>query len=99
MSPGYLPLYCSRGECGHIVSGSRGGSSSSQCPSRCSIHEQCSVCLGSPGCGWCAFGGLNGRGVCMEGGMLGPKYGLCNAENVTLGREPMPGMLYFEITS
>ena len=87
MSPAYLPLHCSNGECGPILTGQ-----ASQCPLPCSIHEQCASCLATPQCGWCAFGGLNGLGICMEGGLTGPKQGLCSAENVTYGDQPLPGM-------
>ena len=84
MPPAYLELHCSNGECGHVLSGQ-----ADQCPENCSIHTQCSKCLSTPGCGWCAFGGLNGKGICMEGGLTGPKDGFCSASNVTNGTEPL----------
>lgn len=70
LPPAFLPLRCSNGECETLLSGP-----ADQCPSDCSVHSQCSHCLATPGCGWCAFGGLNGIGLCMEGGLRGPSEG------------------------
>ena len=88
MSPTYLPLHCSNGECGHILTGH-----SDQCPKNCSINEQCASCLSTPSSGWCAYGGLNGLGVCMEGGLTGPRQGMCSAVNVTYGPAIVPDAL------
>ena len=86
MPPAYLPLRCMNGECGHILMGH-----ADQCPQNCSIHQQCATCLSTPGCGWCSLGGLNGQGVCMEGGLTGPTHGVCTAQNISLTYEPLPG--------
>ena len=73
MPPAYLPLHCSNGECGRVLSGEP-----EMCPLPCSIHDQCVHCLATPGCGWCALGGQNGLGVCMEGGlMMDTTHGQC----------------------
>lgn len=86
MTPAYQPLQCSNGICGTILS-----EKSSSCAVDCSSITMCSKCVENPTCGWCALGGLNGIGVCMAGGLHGPKYGLCSAVNVTLGDKPLPG--------
>ena len=95
MPPAYRQLRCANGECGHMLVRSQTDPFSAQCPQKCSIHEQCSKCLETPGCGWCAVGpvnGLDGLGVCMEGGLVGPLHGMCSAQNVTLGNEPLPAL-------
>jgi len=46
--------------------------------------------LSTPGCGWCSFGGLNGYGVCMEGGLTTPTRGTCTALSVTLDGQTLP---------
>ena len=94
MPPSYLPLRCGNGECQHVISGTP-----DQCPTECSLHTQCAQCLATPKCGWCAFGGLNGRGVCMEGGLTKAHHGQCNAQNVTLGNQPLPGMHVLQLRS
>ncbi|XP_035828225.1 multiple epidermal growth factor-like domains protein 8 [Aplysia californica] len=43
-----------------------------------------SVTLQEPGCGWCAFGGMNGQGVCMSGGIAGPFDGMCSDGNFSV---------------
>ena len=73
-----VPLTCVSGGCGLLVT-------ESICPLvPCLSHSQCSSCLQSPRCGWCALGGLNGLGVCMEGGYAGPvqTVGLCTDNSV-----------------
>ena len=55
------------------------------------------MCLETPGCGWCAFGaagGIDGLGVCMEGGLAGPLGGVCSALNVSLGNEALPKKVF-----
>ena len=81
-----VQLLCSSGQCRHILSGS-----ADRCPLRCSIHDQCFTCLATPGCGWCAFSGLNGRGVCMKGGLRGPIKGVCSVSGVSLEDEALSG--------
>lgn len=88
MPPAYLPLRCPNGECGHILQGQ-----ASSCPSRCSLKTQCHSCLTVPGCGWCSLKGVNGFGICMKGGFMGPLEGLCTAKNISYYDEPLPGML------
>ena len=46
MSSDLVPLACSRGECGPIVS------SSEQCPKPCASRETCDSCLMYPRCAW-----------------------------------------------
>ncbi|XP_023931409.1 multiple epidermal growth factor-like domains protein 8 isoform X3 [Lingula anatina] len=87
MSPGYQPLHCVNGECGHMIT------DKNKCPARCSVHVKCSTCLSHAGCGWCALGGLDGAGVCMEGGLDGPSIGVCTAQNISLGQEPLPAVV------
>jgi len=86
--PAYLPLGCSVGQCGLIIT-----QNMSSCPARCSAQTTCASCLQTPHCGWCAINGLpnGGQGVCMEGGLLGPIYGQCSISNVSLGvGDPLP---------
>jgi len=86
-----MPLACvSAGHCGLMIAATDAIESrpdgSRQCPLQsCVHHVQCSKCLQSPRCGWCALGGLNGHGVCMEGGYTGPigSVGLCTDSTVT----------------
>jgi len=84
----YLPLGCLAGECGLVIT-----DSSLQCPVSCATHTQCSTCVQSPRCGWCALGRLNGVGVCMEGGYAGPvpAAGLCTDSNVVVTNETLSG--------
>jgi len=75
MSWTYVPLGCVSAVCGLMAT-----QRSHQCPLvSCLSHSQCSSCLQSARCGWCSVGGLNGLGVCMEGGYAGPvsAVGLC----------------------
>lgn len=88
MSPILLPVLCPAGRCGLLVT----GSSSASCPAPCSAITQCSECLQTPRCGWCAFGTLNGRGVCLEGGLAGPVSAVCGPDRVLLN-ETIPGKL------
>ena len=37
----------------------------------CGSHQQCSYCLNSYNCGWCAEQGIAGIGKCFEGGIQG----------------------------
>ena len=37
----------------------------------CGAHQQCSYCLNSYNCGWCAEHGIAGIGRCLEGGIQG----------------------------
>ena len=101
MAPALLPLLCSNGECGHVMtplsSTTTGGTTIDQCTPECSVHEQCSAALASPGCGWCAFGSLNGLGVSMEGGLMGPLHGTCDHSGVFLNSRPLPGMFVAQI--
>ncbi|XP_074654134.1 multiple epidermal growth factor-like domains protein 8 [Tubulanus polymorphus] len=86
--PAFLPLHCTHGKCYHIIV-----SDSKQCPTKCSVHTQCSHCISTPGCGWCTLGklkALDGIGVCMEGGFDQPKVGKCEFNWITLGSEPLP---------
>lgn len=85
MSPAYLPLSCSAGECGLVLVGS-----SVQCPVPCHVHADCTSCLRAPHCGWCALVSLNGRGLCMEGGPgpRGPYSGQCSP---SLFNDSLPG--------
>ena len=86
LTPAYLPLRCASGSCGHIQSGEP-----SLCPEPCSHHDQCASCLATPGCGWCALGGMNGLGVCMEGGLMAPLHGACTMGNITMATEALSG--------
>ena len=83
--PAYLSLQCLGGECGTILEGG-----AEKCPLPCSIHKKCGDCRKSPGCGWCAFGGLNGLGVCMAGTRSGPR-GQCQLGNVSYEDGPLAG--------
>ncbi|KAH9496424.1 Multiple epidermal growth factor-like domains protein 8, partial [Bulinus truncatus] len=77
MPPAYVPLRCSLGECQFVRSRKE-----STCPIPCDTFTKCADCIASPGCGWCAFGGMNGLGVCMPGGIMGPaKGGVCSDGN------------------
>ena len=65
-SPSYLPIICLAGQCGRVIRGS-----TSDCMGSCSAHQQCSYCLNSYNCGWCAEQGIAGIGRCFEGGIQG----------------------------
>jgi hypothetical protein len=86
LSPAYLPLLCMAGECGLVTFGN-----DLQCPLPCRVNTQCSTCLATPRCGWCALGSLNGRGLCMEGGPGGPIAGICSNTNVVLFNDSLSG--------
>lgn len=77
MPPAYHHLHCAGGECGLIIQSTR-----TKCPRPCGEYSWCSDCLQAPGCGWCAFLGLNGKGVCMKGGVNSPIGGRCDAQTV-----------------
>jgi len=87
----YVPLACvSAGRCGLMVAAAdvaaqQQSGDIERCPLvPCLHHIQCTACLQSARCGWCALGGLNGRGVCMEGGYAGPviEVGQCTDDTV-----------------
>ena len=87
MPPAYLSLRCLAGECGTVLQGG-----AQKCPLPCEVHKQCGDCRKAPRCGWCAFGGLNGLGVCMEGTRSGPR-GQCEINNVSYEDRALAGML------
>ncbi|XP_011762843.2 multiple epidermal growth factor-like domains protein 8 isoform X1 [Macaca nemestrina] len=70
LSPSYLPLRCMAGGCGRLLRGPE------SCSLGCAQATQCASCLRRPHCGWCAWGGQDGGGRCMEGGLSGPRDGL-----------------------
>ena len=78
LPPAYLPLRCSLGECGYIHSGRQADT----CPVECHMKKQCAHCITTPGCGWCALGQMNGQGLCMRGGLVGPTGGSCREGNI-----------------
>uniref|UniRef100_A0A0K2SV94 Multiple epidermal growth factor-like domains protein 8 n=1 Tax=Lepeophtheirus salmonis TaxID=72036 RepID=A0A0K2SV94_LEPSM len=63
ISPGYLQLRCTGGNCGRILK--RGD----MCPISCSQRTNCKTCLQRSDCGWCSFSSspLTGIGVCLQG--------------------------------
>ena len=65
-SPSYLPIVCLAGQCGRVIRGS-----TSDCMGSCGVHQQCSYCLNSYNCGWCAEQGIAGIGQCFKGGIQG----------------------------
>lgn len=67
MSPSFVPLRCEAGQCGRLLSGG------DSCSPKCSQLTQCSQCIARPQCGWCATGGGNGAGRCLQGGVDGEK--------------------------
>uniref|UniRef100_M3ZXA9 Multiple EGF-like-domains 8 n=1 Tax=Xiphophorus maculatus TaxID=8083 RepID=M3ZXA9_XIPMA len=71
MSPSFVPLRCEAGQCGRLLSGG------DSCSPKCSQLTQCSQCIARPQCGWCASGGGNGAGRCLQGG------GVCPVRNST----------------
>ena len=88
ISPNFAALRCESGLCGSLVlSGSQ-----SQCPATCHELEQSSHCLSRPHCGWCAFNGtsVDGRGICMDGQLMGPIGGHCKAGLVTVFNHQLP---------
>ncbi|XP_041369444.1 multiple epidermal growth factor-like domains protein 8 [Gigantopelta aegis] len=88
MPPAYLPLRCSFGECGYLID-QRVTIGVEACPRPCYVYTKCSQCIMKQGCGWCALGGQNGKGVCMAGRPAGPSAGMCSEVNITLGTDPM----------
>ncbi|XP_042899680.1 multiple epidermal growth factor-like domains protein 8 [Parasteatoda tepidariorum] len=87
MSPSFELLACEDGTCGLVVSGNE-----SSCPLPCWEHFQASHCLAQANCGWCAFSGpkVDGRGLCMDGGIMGATGGICRENQVLLLGVPMP---------
>lgn len=80
MPPVYLHLRCTLGECYYMRVDNPGS-----CPPRCEAHKTCAACIISPKCGWCAFGGMNGKGVCMAGAITGPtEGGVCSEGNFSV---------------
>ncbi|CAB4060701.1 MEGF8 [Lepeophtheirus salmonis] len=63
ISPGYLQLRCTGGNCGRILK--RGD----MCPISCSQRTNCKTCHQRSDCGWCSFSSspLTGIGVCLQG--------------------------------
>lgn len=88
MSPTYEYLRCEDGSCGPILRGDK-----QLCPVPCWQHFQASHCLSQANCGWCAFSGpkVDGRGLCMNGGIMGPSGGICRENRVILLGLPLPG--------
>lgn len=62
-----LPLHCMGGECGILLQ-----RKPYKCPVRCSQFQICAECIKAPWCGWCAFAGYIGEGICMKGGLNNP---------------------------
>ena len=90
MPPAYLSLHCLGGECGTILQGA-----SHKCPVPCKTHTKCADCRRAQGCGWCAFGGANGHGVCMQGTRSGPlEDEHCDSKS----ESKRPGMNCFIVT-
>ena len=69
LSPSYLPLRCMAGGCGRLLRGPE------SCSLGCAQATQCALCLRRPHCGWCTWGGQDGGGRCLEGGLSGPRDG------------------------
>ncbi|XP_052789212.1 multiple epidermal growth factor-like domains protein 8 [Mya arenaria] len=77
MPPAYLSLHCLGGVCGTILQGPR-----DKCPLPCSTYTKCADCRQAQGCGWCADGSENGRGVCLQGTLSGPfNQQMCKKKN------------------
>ncbi|GBM96414.1 Multiple epidermal growth factor-like domains protein 8 [Araneus ventricosus] len=87
MSPSFELLGCEDGTCGLVVRGNE-----TMCPVPCWQHFQASHCLGQANCGWCAFSGpkVDGRGLCMDGGIMGPTGGICRENQILLNGLPLP---------
>lgn len=76
---------------GKCLSGSSSGGQHSQCSAdglvstdycvneRCGQYSACESCATDPLCGWCANGGLHGKGICVEGEATAPLTGSCPA--------------------
>ena len=57
---------------------------------KCGAYSSCHSCLADPFCGWCPDGGLEGRGVCVEGEAKSPLTGSCPTwEYGKCGEEPL----------
>lgn len=78
-SPSYLPVICLAGRCGRIIR-----YSSSHCMESCARKQQCSTCMTSYNCGWCAEKGTSGEGQCFEGGLQGMR------RELALSRDHVP---------
>ncbi|XP_035218074.1 multiple epidermal growth factor-like domains protein 8, partial [Stegodyphus dumicola] len=91
MSPTFELLKCEDGSCGPVLHGNE-----SVCPVPCWQHFQASHCLSQANCGWCAFSGpvVDGRGLCMEGGIMGPIGGICRENQVLLLGLPLPSQTF-----
>ena len=48
----------------------------------CEERGQCARCITTPGCGWCALGQMNGQGLCMQGGLVGPTAARCQEGDI-----------------
>ncbi|ESO94412.1 hypothetical protein LOTGIDRAFT_145046, partial [Lottia gigantea] len=88
MSPAYLPLHCSFGECGFVIQ----EKGEEHCPRLCSEGKKCADCVTMPGCGWCALEGQNGLGACLPGGLHKPTSGQCSVENISIDMSDIPGI-------
>lgn len=77
MSPEHKNLCCSTGNCGLLID-----SFENHCPKPCHEFSRCSECLMTPQCGWCAYGGQNGLGLCIPGGIKGPTVGKCEVGDI-----------------
>ncbi|KAG1714971.1 Multiple epidermal growth factor-like domains protein 8 [Nymphon striatum] len=86
MSPSFQPLRCAFGECGVLLLGSRTEYGAQQCSSPCHQFQQSRTCLSNPTCGWCSLSGkaVDGRGLCMRGGLFGPTGGVCSHSSIKL---------------
>lgn len=87
VSPTYLHLRCSVGECGPVVQGA-----SDNCPTPCFANTQCSHCLRQAWCGWCPVpqDTYNGTGICLSGGLHGPTDGECSSQEISWMYGPLP---------
>eukprot|EP00057_Strongylocentrotus_purpuratus_P007268 XP_011661742.1 PREDICTED: multiple epidermal growth factor-like domains protein 8 [Strongylocentrotus purpuratus] len=85
MSPTFLHLRCAVGECGPVAQGA-----SDNCPTQCFANTQCSHCLHQAWCGWCPVPGVNGSGICLSGGLLGPIDGVCSSQEISSIHGPLP---------
>lgn len=73
-----IKLYCVGGECGVILEGKP-----HKCPVPCSQYQICAECIKAPWCGWCAFAGYIGEGICMQGGRDNPTgVGSCLEDDI-----------------
>ena len=90
MSPTFLHLRCAVGECGPVAQGA-----SDNCPTQCFANTQCSHCLHQAWCGWCPVPGVNGSGICLSGGLLGPIDGVCSSQEISSIHGPLPGKSLF----